>query len=427
MSQPPQDSLRRWLGSFFTPAGRQASRNLGWLLAAAIVTQICGLLSVLLLTKSLGAELYGVLAFGLTLQGYLMILGTAGLRAVIVRELTRRPEALNGLWTAYIAVTGGLGFGLACFTILVAALLAPTKTEQLVLSVLALGNVAASVNLMPFFDYRHAQTRYAVVTTAFEVAALISFVALRSMGELSLGSVAVIFAGKWIASTVFLWLSLRRALPAVRWEWSWQEPRSLLSSSWKLAISALLGTIPLTAGVVLIRLYHGDAAAGIFGVAMYAPRALLILVGQINRVLQPHIMGPFGLTRPFVVRMLLVFLSFLVTVTAAGCAGHWFAVEYLLPDGFRGALVSGYLSIVASGLLGLGGLAVQYLVSLHRERLVAVVYLVTAAVYLWLAIVLVPRLDVVGAAYAMLAAGVCMVVLASLFAHQSVKRRPSQS
>ena len=93
MSQPPQSFLRRWLGSFFTPAGRQASRNLGWLLAAAIVTQICGLLSVLLLTKSLGAELYGVLAFGLTLQGYLMILGTAGLRAVIVRELTRRPEA----------------------------------------------------------------------------------------------------------------------------------------------------------------------------------------------------------------------------------------------------------------------------------------------------------------------------------------------
>ncbi|QDU04439.1 Polysaccharide biosynthesis protein [Gimesia chilikensis] len=408
---------RKWLGdgiqrmvslfigqgqALLTANGLQALGNLSSLLVATTVAQLCGLVSVLLLTRSLGAEGYGVFVFALTIQNYLMILGMAGLRPIIVRELIRRPDALNRLWTAYVVITGGLGILLAVVAITAAAILAPTPSEQIVLTIIAIGNVAACLNPLPFYDFRHAQGRSAVIMTVCEVTALGILFAFYFNNCLSLPAAALIFAAKWIGSTAWLWFVLQRDLSELRWDWSKSEPVRLLSSSWKLIVSALLGTIPLTAGILLVRFYHGDAAAGIFGVAMYAPRALLLLVGQLNRVLQPHIMGPYGFTSAFVGRLLFVYSTFVGVIAICGAVGLLFVVSYVLPSEFRPALSSGWVMLGASALLATGALCVQYLVAMHREHFVAMINILMAMLYLTAAILLIPSYALLGAAWAMI-------------------------
>jgi len=403
--------------ALLTANGLQALRNLSSLLAATAVAQVCGLVSVLLLTRSLGADGYGVFVFWLTIQNYLMILGSAGLRPIIVRELIRRPDALNRLWTAYVAITGGLGILLAVLTIAIGAILTPTPSEQIVLTIIAIGNVAACLNPLPFYDFRHAQGRSAVIMTVSEVTALGIISALYISNNLSLPAAALVFAAKWIGSAAWLWLMLQRDLPEIRWDWSKSEPVRLLSSSWKLVVSALLGTIPLTAGILLVRFYHGDAAAGIFGIAMYAPRALLLLVGQLNRVIQPHIMGPYGFKSTFIGRLLFVYTMFVGFIAICGAAGLWFVITYVLSSDFQPALDSGVIMLSASTLLAVGGLCVQYMVAMNRERVVAIIYILMAMLYLISAIVLIPPYTILGAAWAMSFSAIIMSSSSALAAY----------
>jgi len=70
--------------SFFTPAGRQAAANFAWMLAGRIISQACLVGVILLLTQALGPELFGIFATALALQGYIVLLATAGMPAVCI-------------------------------------------------------------------------------------------------------------------------------------------------------------------------------------------------------------------------------------------------------------------------------------------------------------------------------------------------------
>lgn len=399
------------LTPYFTASGLQALRNLSSLLIAAAVAQVCGLISVVLLTQSLGAEQFGVFAFALSLQSYLMLLGAAGLRPIIVRELTRRPEALNCLWTAYIAITGGLGLVLAVFTIAAAVAIAPTTSETIVLTMIAVGNVAACVNPVPFYDYRHAQSKSAILTTAVEVTALVVILALYQRNMLFVSAAAAVFAIKWIGSTVLHWQFLRSDLPEIRWEWSLRELRELLASSSHLTVSGLLGTIPLTAGILIVRFYHGDAAAGVFGLAMYAPRAMLLLTTQANRVLEPHVMGRFGRTRGFILRLALVYALFLTFTPLLLSAVLWYALTVLLPKTFVPALPGGVIMLFGAALLAAGRAGQMWLIRSRLESTIAALNVLAALAFLPVTVILVRELPVLGPAWALTTTGVLTVVL----------------
>lgn len=417
-----KSSLMSRLAPFLTTNGWQALHNLSALLIATGVAQVCGLISVLLLTRALGAERYGVLAFALTIQNYLMILGSAGLRPIILRELIRRPEALSQLWTAYITITGSLGVALALMTIAAAVFVAPTMSEQVVLTFIAVGNIAACVTPLPFFDYRHAQSKSALIMTSAELIALLVLLALNAANTLSLPVAAIVFTLKWIGSTAWLWLGLSRRLPDLHWDWLPHEPLKLLRTSWILLLSGLLGTIPLTAGIVLVRLYHGESAAGVLGLGMYAPRALLLLVGQLNRILQPHIVGPYGFRRDFVGRLVAVYLSFLGLTMACGAAGLWLVTTYLLPPEYYSALRCGIVMLAGSMLFALAMLCINYHLAMRRERVVFSIYCLSSAIYAISALTLIPSHSVNGAAWAIVISGIVMaatgILSLSLVVHQ---------
>jgi len=100
-------STTGFLRSYLTPAGRLAAWNLGWLMAGTGVSQVCGFVVVLLLTRAFGPEKFGLYAFAMTLHGYMAIISAAGLGPVVIRELTRRPDDIDTIATSYPAISIG--------------------------------------------------------------------------------------------------------------------------------------------------------------------------------------------------------------------------------------------------------------------------------------------------------------------------------
>ena len=135
--------------SFFTPAGRQAAANFAWILAGRIISQACLVGVILLLTQALGPELFGIFATALALQGYIVLLATAGMPAVVVREAVRRPDEVAQITSTFLAVAWTVG--------LLAALMLPVTVLFVNIS------PEGKVRLVAFAAYRIASSRRSAV------------------------------------------------------------------------------------------------------------------------------------------------------------------------------------------------------------------------------------------------------------------------
>lgn len=164
--------LLAFFRSYFTPAGRQAAWNLAWMLGGRLVSQASLLLVVLLLTRALGLEQFGIFSTALALQGYIVILGSAGMPTVVVRECVRRPQDRTRIASTFLAVSWSVG-GIAALSLAVGAwFLCTSPVEKTVLIIMALGTAVATANPEPIFDALHRQAVPAVILALADLALL---------------------------------------------------------------------------------------------------------------------------------------------------------------------------------------------------------------------------------------------------------------
>ncbi len=378
------------------------------------VAQVCGLANVYLLTHALGTRDYGSLAFALAVQSFLSLVSAAGLRPVLLRELSRRPEALNAFLTSYLVITTTLGTILAIATLAAASFLLNSTVDVACLGIIAFGNIAASLTFAPFFDYRHVQSRPAITIIVTELTGLLAILSLYSTDSLTLIPATVTLALKWVLTFLILGYLIGREVAGFSWDYSRQEAMLLLASSWKLVLSGMLTLIPLSGAIVLVRVFHGESVAGILAIAMYAPRALLLFAHQLDRVLAPHIHSRYGQTRSFILKLLLTYVSCAICLVVLAGGALWIAVNFMLPDEFQAALPSGLVLLLAAGFMMVGRIAFHSLIAIGRERFLVMCHLWGVAVFLIVAALLVPRFPLMGAALAVSMAGISRIAMSVL-------------
>ena len=391
--------LRSLLEAYLTSAGKQAARNLLWLVALTGLTQVASLGTVLLVTNCLGPAGFGVFVFALTLQSYLYLVGTLGTALVLFRDGINEPEGLDQITTAYQAVSltgsmfvGGLTAGCAW--------LAPISgAEQRLICLIAAGNVAACFTLGPLFDVHHRQPLVAVVGLAAEGATLLAVYMLRRIGNLSLVSLGMVFAIKWWLIMISLCAMYHWTIRPLRLEFCAGQLRRMLHSSMPLACGALLAGLPVNAGVFFVRSLRGEFEAGVFGIAGQVAGAYLIFSNLAIRILQPHIAGRYGLDLFFVQKLIVfatVFLSLLYFVGLLAGAG---VVLFILAPLYRPAITPMAVLLGAALLFSAGQIASSYLTVLHREHAVLVANSLAAVVYVVGAVALVPLRASLGCRY----------------------------
>jgi O-antigen/teichoic acid export membrane protein len=386
--------------AYLTSAGKQAARNLVALVALTGLTQVAALGTVLLLTNGLGPNGFGVFTFALTLQPYLYLLGTLGTPLVLFREGTKEPEQLDQIATVQQAVAlagslvvGGLTAGVAC--------LAPISgVERGLIGLIAAGNVAAGLALAPVFDVQHRQPLVAGIGLATEVGTFLAVLTLVETGTLGLVSLGAVFALKWWFTAAAQHVVYRCAIGPLRPAFSSERLRRMLRSSVPVAFSTLIAGVPANAGVFFVRFLRGDSEAGIFGIASQAALAYLLFSSLAIRILQPHIAGPYGMDRFFLLKLILFAAVFLTLLYLGGLAAGTGAVLLILAAPYRAAVAPMAVLLAAALLFSAGSIASSYLIVLHREKTVLAAHAAAAVVYVVGAIVLVPLFATVGAAAA---------------------------
>jgi O-antigen/teichoic acid export membrane protein len=368
------------------------------LVVYTLLTQSCSCCATLLLAAGLGREGYGAFAFALTLQSFLFLFGCVGVKPIVLRDGIARPDELDQIATSHLVITAA-GSGLACLVTIAAAACAPlTCAERLLLSLLAVGNTAACTNIATLFDVHHQQTRSAAITLVAEFCGLLAIAWLRLTGGLGLPAASSVFAGKWALATAGHYLVYHRSVRSLRLTLSPAAVRAMLSSSWPLMFSAVVATAPFGSGVLFLRWLTGNADAAIFGLANQVAYAYLLFAAVGNRIFQPHMAGPHGLRKGFVLRLALASGAFLGTLLLGALGAGLCVILFILGPDYHDAILPMAVLLAAACLHSVGTLAGTYLVVFGRERTILAANICAASICIAGCWLVVPRFSYNGAA-----------------------------
>ncbi|QDU38824.1 Polysaccharide biosynthesis protein [Maioricimonas rarisocia] len=403
--------VRSTVAPYLTPSGRRAAWNLGWMLGGTGIGQLCSVASLLLLTRALGRETYGALSSVLSLRVYMLVIGAAGMRHIVLRETGQRPESHDAVLTGHLIITGIAGAVVALAIVIAANFVPISPDERGLWQIIAICNIASCMGVICFFDVAHRQAMSAIVVATVELAGLAGLVMLERNGYLTLTTAGLILGGKWVVANATM-LGLYSAI-VHPWRWTFVPAtvREMWRSSRTLLISRLAGNVPTATGVPLVRLLHGDGAAGLMGLATQAMNAAMMLGAMANRVLQPHVAGPYGRRPEFLRRLGGFIILFYGGVALAGVVGSWAVIHFYLPDEFNPAWGPCCLLIVAGLVMSLARLLSTWLVIARREGHVARIEFWSAGLYLLIVPLLATWASFRGAAIGTAVASGLLIVL----------------
>lgn len=381
---------------------------------ANLAMQVCALGLALgtqaLLSRTLGAAGLGLYAYAFAIANVVGVLARLGFEQLIVREVAISVERARwGLVAGLVRFTGRLSFGSSLvWGALVAVggvLLTDPDTAAALVAVLPLLVVTSSAAL------RSAALRGLGAVVSAQVGPLVlrpvvfaALVATMSTLSIRSPSIAVLahtagLATAW-AFGVVMW---RRRRPTEIAETPPEyEVRRWMGSASSLVAIGLLGVLNTQADVVLLKGLASDASTGIYSVAAQLARTTSIVLTVANGVFAQrfaalHARGDREALQRLVGRSAAgVTAATLPAAAALALAGPWvlalFSQEFVAGYSALLVLVGAHVVNAAAGSVG------NLLVMTGHEREVGRVTLGTVALNVALNLLLVPRLDVLGAA-----------------------------
>lgn len=371
----------RVIEPYRTDAARTAAGTLGWLLVLYPLSQLAAAGSLVVLTFGLSAGHFGLVAFGLALQSYLLIVANFGTHWIAIREGVARPSRLDRTATALLVVTVSSA-ALTGLGLLLGAWVSPVaRPERLLLVFIGIGVMTAGLDVRTLFDVHHRQRASAWIVFVAETMTLASFGVLAIQDWLTLPTAGAVLGGRIalvsIGHLVFYHLFIR----PLRWRFGIDDGRRMVSHSWPMLLATLLALAPFTAGIFFLRRTGSDTDLALFGLAQQIGIAHLMLGVVAGRVLRPHIFGGYGRHPEFLKHLRRFTVGFSAVLLLVGLAGAWILIDWFL-EPFYGAAFRATIAMVTASTLNLtGSLAATYLTGVHRQSKVLTVDAIVAGVY----------------------------------------------
>ncbi|HDQ99300.1 MAG TPA: flippase [candidate division WOR-3 bacterium] len=265
--------------------GRPA-RNAGFLFVGELATRALGFAVTAVLTRRLGLDAFGQIAFGLSITAYGIMMTKAGLLTIGIRSIAREPQEA-GMLAGRVLTLRLLLAGLAFAGIVVFALLLPRPAEVRWLLVLfAFGVFAQAIALEWVFTGEERMHHIAgahILTNG--VYFLLVFVFVGGPAQLLFVPAAFVVATLAGAAYLLANHSRRHGLPRLAWEPTvW---RGLAVQALPVGLASILTQLHVNAPIVALALFRGDAEAGLYSAAHRFVFFVLLLDRIVQTVFLP--------------------------------------------------------------------------------------------------------------------------------------------
>jgi O-antigen/teichoic acid export membrane protein len=305
-----EDSERWWRSrvseaSYLSgPDSRRASaRRIVGNSVAGFVYQIAGQFILfgqsLVLARYLGKEGYGLLTFAFTFVAFFEIPAVMGTNVVINREMAiLRGQSAATFWRSALALRTGLFLMAMLAAVGGAALVARGDLATLAVMGWACAGLVTSIRAayMALLRAHEKVGLSALIVLGRTIAYTVLVVAIVA----ARGSLVSIVQASLIATLAALWVEQRCARPLVPGG-GHVDPRvvrGILSAAWPLALSAVLTIAQLRVDVLILKVLGGDAAVGLYAVALKPVEAAFIISSALSAAAFPALSRAFAGDRP---------------------------------------------------------------------------------------------------------------------------------
>ncbi|MDW8389330.1 MAG: flippase [Oscillochloridaceae bacterium] len=252
------------------PLLQRILKNIGWLLIEKILRISASVAVLSYLARYLGPGQFGLLNYATAFVALFSAFASLGLDTIVVRELSRKPEARDVLLgtTCVLKLLGGLVAGVLCLTAL-----AFIRPEQQVMywlvGIMALGFLFQAFDVIDLWFQSQIQASYSVVARSSAFFLMV----FAKMAMIYLGASLMAFA--WAMSLELLLVSvgliaayLITGKRLTDWIASIEQAIHLLRDSWPLILSGLFVMIYMRIDQVMLAELFGEKEVGIYSVAM---------------------------------------------------------------------------------------------------------------------------------------------------------------
>lgn len=393
---------------------RRAARATVFALVATALEKGGAMVLLLLIARTLGAEDFGRYAALMALLAFVQLGAELGQEPVLVRLLAQRSEA-----EAQTFIDGALAMRLTC-TALGAVLLAVLGVRLLPtigrvpIVLAAVGVVAASATgLRAVFRTEQRLERLCIVALANVATFGAGLAVAHGLGLGLAGTVAAWSSGQLAASLAAFGLVRRGRL--VRPRWRTRVTATLVRSGWALALNAVLLTVTLRVGQLVVVRFAGAVESGYLAAGSRLAEAFALLPEALMLVLLPVLsaydVGTRDAQRALSVRVVRWLGVLALTVIVAISIAAPTLVAALFGVAYLPATPALRISIWLALLSATGSVFTNLLIARGLERVLLAINTVSSLTTVGLSLLLVPRFGFVAAAAVSLGANVLSQVL----------------
>lgn len=241
--------------------------NAGWLLFDKFIRLILGLLVGVWVARYLGPEVYGQLAYVITLITFFQVVSLLGMDTILVRDIAHDKEAANQILGTALVMR--FCAGLLCLFILVSCVGYFNGTKFAILTLLAGGSlIFQCVDTIDIWFQSQSQSKRTVIAklSSYSVTNLIRIVLI--LCHAPLWCFALLLSVDALLSAFALSYAYKTFKTSQQWRAKVTRSKSLLMESWPFLISAISIILYMRIDQIMIKNILGEKSLGIYAAAL---------------------------------------------------------------------------------------------------------------------------------------------------------------
>lgn len=381
--------------------------NTGWMFLGQILSLAFSFFIGIWVARYLGPENYGIFNYAIAFAGIFGFVSSLGIDGILSRELVVSPEKRdNLLGTALrLKILGGLAAFLMALTAVL--IFESSNLIRLLVILYSLVFIIQALNVISVFFQATVQAKNNIRATL--TATLISSVLKIILILLHQGIIWLMVVGVFDV----VWQSLgfirayhRSGLKMKTWRFDFALAKKILTASWFLMLAAASYYIYIRIDQVMIGVFLGEKAVGLYAAAVKLVEIWSFIPGIICASLFPAIINAkkndYLVYKKRLKALYLLMAAIALAIAVVSTILAPWAIFWLFGPEYLGAVV--ILQIyVWSGLgLSIGWVISQYYLSENRSRDIFWYNLLSMLANVLLNLILIPRLGLSGAAWATL-------------------------
>jgi len=395
-------------------------KNTSWLMGEKVVRLLIALSVGVWVTRYLGPEQFGILSYAQSFVGIFAALSSLGLNDIIIRELVKDQDRRNLILGSSFGLQT-LGSSLIMLILIISIYYNDNEplTNKIII-ILGLLTFINSFNVIA--SYFHSQVKSKFYAIAGLVGVIIS--ALLKI-YLILGSYSLIyFVYVLTFDVIFLvtgliWFYKKSGESLLKWKFSWKMAKDLLKDAWPLILSGIIVSIYMKIDQVMIKEYLGNGEVGQYSAAVRLSEAWYFIPTIICSSLFPAIINAKlkddTLYKDRLQRLynLMVVLGVVIILPVLKLS-DWM-INLLYGEAFQRSAGVLNIHILGSVFVFLGVANQKWFISENYQAYNIICLGMGMVANIVLNVIMIPKMGIMGAAYATLISQFTASVLAPVF------------